>query len=155
MNFPQPPAALVSLFVGLFAVDLPRVPALSEDPSIIAIVDVIRVVMLILGLTVAGVCVRHLRVAEAYSHSALFVTGYRWRLAAMIVACIYVCSSAYDRVGQPVTINFVFALVFLLVALRSVHIAASIEPLSSPGVEALRDFEPPTRVAPSRSGPDA
>lgn len=129
----------VSSFIVVVVLQLPKIPALSDDSDVIGVADFIRVGMLILGLTIAAVSIRHLYMSRTYDET-LFVQGYRWRIAALLIAILYVCISAYDRLGDPVTIQFVLALLFLLVCLRSVQIASYLPHPPVQGEERLRDL---------------
>lgn len=142
----MPTPSLVSSLAAVVALELPKVPPLSQDAGVILVADFIRVGMLILGLSIAAVSVRHLKITRRYTSNP-FIEGFRWRVAALLVAIVYVVVSAYDRLGEPVTLQFVLALVFLLVALRSVHIAAYLPPEPVAGEDRLRDL----RTEPQRA----
>lgn len=130
----------ISSLAAVVALELPRIPALSEDDGVVLVADFIRVGILILGLSIAAVSARHLIVANKIYPDDPFIEGFRWRVAALLMAIIYVCVSAYDRLGDPVTIQFILALVFLLVALRSVHIAAYMPRPAVAGEDQLREL---------------
>ena len=132
------PTAVTSL-AAVVTLEVPHLPPLSSDHDVIVIADFIRVGMLILGLTIAAVTVRHLYLSRTYEQT-LFVQGYRWRIGALLIAILYICISAYDRIGEPVGVQFILGLVFLLVCLRSVQIASYLPHPPAEGEGRLRDL---------------
>lgn len=136
------PGALGALgTVGtLFALEVPKLPPLSEDPSVIAVVDAVRVVLLIAGLTLAALTVRQAVTIPREIAPAQFVEKFRWRAAAIFVALLYVSLSAYDRIGTPVSVQFVMAVLFVALAAISTHKVAALPRPASAGEQRILDY---------------
>lgn len=128
-NLPPLISTFAVAFVAAVEVPpLPNLPPLTGDPRIVVVIDVVRIVMLISGLCIAALAARHAVILPSH-YGAVgdpFTHGFRWRSAAMIAGLLYVCTAAYDRLGEPVTVQFVLGLIFVLFAGQSVHVAATL-----------------------------
>lgn len=130
--------AFATLWHGITVAGPPDLPAMTDDPTVVAIVDVMRSMMLIVGLVVVAVSGRHL--IEIDPADPRFVEGFRWRTVAIMLGTLFVGLVTYARIGEPVTVTFIIAILFLLAALHSVHIAISLPRAPHPGAESLQAF---------------
>jgi hypothetical protein len=142
---PSAPFAAAAMLAAVVTLDVPHLQPLSDDPVIIGVADVARVTMLIVGLCLVAVATRQIIVAPRYVDTTMFISGFRWRTFAMCTGLLYVCTSAYDRIGQPVTIQFVLALLFVLAAFKAIVEAASLPRPQLRHEQALREYTPPSR----------
>jgi hypothetical protein len=137
-------SSTASLTAGVWAIalEVPKLPALSDDPDVIAVVDVLRAVILVAGLAVAALCLRQAWTVPRTAPPGVLTKQFSTRAVALAVALVYITLGSYERLGDEVRLQFILGLIFLVLAFVSVHHAAAVPPRSPTHEEQLRAITP-------------
>lgn len=144
---PVPLSVVATLaFASQVLDDIPKIPPISDDPTVIASVDIVRIGLFVAGLSLAALTVRHAVVLPRYAEPSLFIRGFRSRSAALVAGLLLVSFAAYDRLGTVVSYQILLSLLFVFLAARSAHLATKLPRPPLVGEAELRAHRRPSEA---------